>query len=178
MDNLYAFWRMEYIEAPREEKKPRGNPFVEIPKENNDRKNLVVERGKHCYIILNAFPYNAGHMMVIPYREAGDLSDLSVEERNDLMHLTVRAKEILQYTSAPHGFNIGYNLGSAAGAGIPQHLHCHIVPRWNGDTNFMPVIGKTRVLPQSLEAAWEKTQEALKNMSPLYSNHAGSNPHL
>ena len=154
MDQLHAYWRMEYIEAP---KTPESrNPFAELPGRNDDRATLIVHRTSHCYLVLNRFPYNAGHLLAIPYREVARLDDLEPEERLDLMDLLVTATNLLNRAIHPDGFNIGLNLGNAAGAGIPTHLHFHIVPRWGGDTNFMPVIGNTRVLPQSLDAMWER----------------------
>ena len=155
MDFLHAYWRMEYIETPKEEKDV-GNLFLNLPKENDDRKNLILIRGKYHYVVMNRYPYNAGHLLVVPYREAADLDDLSDEEQMELMKLIIRSKSMLKAAIEPDGFNIGINLGAEAGAGIPWHLHCHIVPRWRGDTNFMPVIGKTRVLPTALETLWER----------------------
>jgi ATP adenylyltransferase len=120
---------------------------------------LIVHRSKNCYLVLNRYPYNAGHLLVVPYREVSGLSDLNTDERADFMESLIQAEDILRNALNPDGFNIGFNLGSAAGAGIPKHLHAHVVPRWNGDTNFMPVLGETRVLPQSLEAMWERLRE-------------------
>ncbi|RKX36406.1 MAG: HIT domain-containing protein [Verrucomicrobia bacterium] len=154
MEHLHAYWRMEYIEAPNHTE--RGNPFVELPKQNDDRATHIVHRSDHAYLVLNRFPYNAGHLLAIPYREVADLADLEPEERLDLMNLLVVATDLLKKALKPDGFNVGLNLGSPAGAGIPSHLHFHIVPRWSGDTNFMPVIGNTRVLPQSLDLMWER----------------------
>ena len=146
---------MQYIEMPDKDKKG-GNPFVEIPKAKDDKSVHLLWRGSESYLVLNRYPYNAGHLLAIPYREVSDLSDLTETERSDLMNTMVKGKEILTAALTPDGFNIGFNFGRDAGAGIPQHLHCHIVPRWNGDTNFMPVIGNTRVLPESLDNMWER----------------------
>ncbi|MDA0347001.1 MAG: HIT domain-containing protein [Verrucomicrobia bacterium] len=156
-DQLHAYWRMEYIETPEGLK--GKNPFVELPKIENERESLMLFRGNTCYLILNRFPYNAGHILVLPFREVGELENLTAEERTEFFDLIIRGKKILSTALKPDGFNIGMNLGSAAGAGIPVHLHAHIVPRWNGDTNFMPVLGQTRVLPTSLEAMWERLKE-------------------
>ena len=158
MDILHSYWRMEYIRAP---KGPDGigNPFAKLAETKDDREALIVYRGPTSYLVLNKFPYNPGHLLALPYREIGDLSDLRDEERSDLMETIVKGKVILARALNPDGFNIGFNLGSTAGAGIPAHLHCHIVPRWNGDTNFMPVVGKTRVLPQALESTWERLRK-------------------
>ncbi len=158
MDILHSYWRTEYIRAP---KGPGGigNPFAKLAETKDDRAALIVYRGPTSYLVLNKFPYNPGHLLALPYREIGDLSDLRDDERSDLMETIVKGKVILARALNPDGFNIGFNLGSTAGAGIPAHLHCHIVPRWNGDTNFMPVVGKTRVLPQALESTWEQLRK-------------------
>ncbi|TVR50623.1 MAG: HIT domain-containing protein [Puniceicoccaceae bacterium] len=154
MEHLHAYWRMEYIQAPKPE--TGGSPFAGLAASGNDRAALILHRRPHTFLILNRFPYNAGHLLALPYREVADLTDLSTEEASDLMAIVTDGKEILRRALQPDGYNIGLNLGRTAGAGIPSHLHFHIVPRWRGDTNFMPVIGNTRVLPQSLDAMWER----------------------
>jgi ATP adenylyltransferase len=151
MDHLHAYWRMEYIEAPR--LADGGNPFTALPALGDDPKALIIHRSKLSYLMLNRYPYNPGHLLVVPFREVTDLTDLNPAERADLMDEIVLGKDLLKAAVSPNAFNVGFNLGSAAGGSIP-HLHAHIVPRWNGDTNFMPVIGQTRVLPQSLEAMY------------------------
>ncbi len=157
MQHLHAYWRMEYIETP---KGPSyANPFASLPHLGDDRAALILLRSRHAYLLLNRFPYNAGHLLVVPFREIADLPQLEAAERLDFFDTLIQGKEILQRALSPDGFNIGLNLGSAAGAGIPRHLHAHIVPRWNGDTNFMPVVGDTRVLPQSLEMMWSRLRE-------------------
>ena len=161
-ENLHAYWRMEYIETPEALK--GKNPFVALPKMENDRESLVLYRGSTGYLILNRYPYNAGHLLALPYREVADLDHLDSEERVEFMDLLIKAKQILTHALQPNGFNIGMNLGNEAGAGIPSHLHAHIVPRWGGDTNFMPVIGHTRVLPTSLEAMWDRLKEACEEL--------------
>lgn len=162
MDHLHAYWRMEYIEAPR---LPEGaNPFAELPKLGNDTEALIVHRSLLSYLILNRYPYNPGHLLAIPFRAATDLAELSPAERADLMDEIIFGKEMLKAALNPNGFNVGFNLGSAAGGSIP-HLHAHIVPRWNGDTNFMPVIGQTRVLPQSLEAMYQRLRDVAAKMT-------------
>ena len=153
MDHLHAYWRMEYIEAPRE--KSGGSPFTDLPALGDDAKALIIHRSPLSYLILNRYPYNPGHLLAVPFRAATDLTELTAAERTDLMDEIITGKEILSAAVKPDAFNIGFNLGSAAGGSIP-HLHAHIVPRWNGDTNFMPVIGETRVLPQSLEAMYAR----------------------
>ena len=156
MQHLHAYWRMEYIETP---KAPDGvNPFTALPGLGDDAAARIIHRGRLHYIVLNRFPYNAGHLLVVPFREVADLPELTAAERDELMALIVFAQEVLQEALKPDGFNIGFNLGAAAGAGIPKHLHAHIVPRWNGDTNFMPVLGQTRVLPQALDTMYQRLQ--------------------
>ncbi len=145
---------MEYIETPKDA--PGSNPFADLPKLGDDRAARILHRGTGSYIVLNRFPYNAGHLLVVPFREVPDLEDLTTAERDEFMALIVFGKRVLQTALKPDGFNIGFNLGAAAGAGIPKHLHAHIVPRWTGDTNFMPVVGQTRVLPQALSAMYDR----------------------
>ncbi|MDR1401429.1 MAG: HIT domain-containing protein [Puniceicoccales bacterium] len=141
---------MDYVEIPQSEKSENENPFLQIPNEDEST-SLLVFRSKLCYAALNKFPYNAGHSMLIPYRQVADIQELSPEEYADMGQSILRMQKILVEALHPHGFNIGYNLGAAAGAGIANHIHCHVVPRWHGDTNFMPVIGNAKVLPQALE---------------------------
>lgn len=148
MKQLHAYWRFQYLEAPKTQQKAI---FEQLPKENDDEKNLIIKRFSHVYLMLNAFPYNAGHILVIPYRAVTSLVDLSAEERLDLMNAIAFTEDLLRKALNPEGFNIGINLGEAAGAGIPNHLHVHVVPRWIGDTNFMPVVGDVRVLPMALK---------------------------
>lgn len=148
---------MEYV---TQEKSPgERRPFVDLPKQDDDKGNLIIAREQHSFILMNRYPYNAGHLLILPYREVPDLEDLSDEERLCFINTTLRGKRILKAALNPDGFNIGINLGEAAGAGVPKHLHQHIVPRWKGDTNFMPVLGSTRVLPLSLSAMWDRLKE-------------------
>lgn len=157
MEQLHAYWRMEYIEAPRYPATAR--PFTELPALGDDRTALIVHRQALSYLILNRFPYNPGHLLAIPFREVIELEELRPDERADLMEAIVFSKRLLAAALKPDGYNVGFNLGTAAGGSI-AHLHAHIVPRWNGDTNFMPVLGQTRVLPQSLDATWQKLAAA------------------
>ena len=157
MDHLHAYWRMEYIKAP-ERIKGDHNPFKHLP-EQSDEDAFILARSEFNYIVLNRFPYNAGHLMVIPFEEIPNLEDMDSRTREDHFNQVLQAKKMLENALSPDGFNIGYNFGSAAGAGIPSHLHCHIVPRWEGDTNFMPIIGDTHVLPESLAAMWKRLRE-------------------
>ncbi len=150
---------MPYIEAPAEERdkdNKHHNPFVAMARSRNLRKYGIVWKGKYSFIVLNKFPYNCGHLLVLPKREVGDIEKLRPAEKTEFFDAIIRAKRILRLAMKPHAFNVGFNLGAKAGAGIPSHLHCHIVPRWDGDTNFMPVIADAKVLPQALDALWER----------------------
>ena len=160
MERLHAYWRMPYILAPKNPNEK--NPFTKIHKTEDDKKEYILYRGRWNYIVMNRYPYNAGHLLVLPFREVGELEALEPEERHELMDLIVKAQQILNRALEPNGFNIGFNFGKAAGAGIPCHLHCHVVPRWNGDTNFMPVISDTRVLPDSMDAMWERLRTCVE----------------
>lgn len=163
MDILNAYWRMDYVQSQGDKPPSEHNPFVSLPKMGDDRAALIVHRGDAHYIVLNKFPYNPGHMLIVPYEQVSELKDLSPEARGELMELIVFAQDLLKRAISPDSFNIGMNLGKTAGAGIPEHLHCHIVPRWNGDVNFMPVIGKTRVLPQALDQTWQVLKQHLND---------------
>jgi ATP adenylyltransferase len=151
---LWAPWRLEFIHAP----KPEGCIFCRFPAEPeaNDRRNLIVHRGARSFAVLNRYPYNSGHLMVIPYAHVADLDALAPEELHDLHEELRLAARVLRAVYQPEGLNIGMNLGRVAGAGIADHLHYHLVPRWNGDTNFMPVLADTRVLVEHLDGAWQR----------------------
>lgn len=148
MEHLWSPWRMEYIRSAVDEASDDdGCIFCRIPDAEADR---VLARTELAYVVLNKFPYNPGHLLVVPLRHTGELEDVTGRENAEMQSLLQRSVEALREESAPHGFNIGMNLGSIAGAGIPGHVHWHVVPRWSGDTNFMPVVGETRVLPELL----------------------------
>jgi ATP adenylyltransferase len=164
MQQLHAYWRMDYIEAPRYPATMK-RPFTDLPLMGDDKAAMIVHRTKLSYLVLNRFPYNPGHLLAVPFREVVDLEELSQPERSDLMEEVVLAKRLLTAAMKPDGVNIGFNLGSAAGGSI-AHLHGHIVPRWNGDNNFMPVVGQTRVLPQSLEATWDRLSAVVAELAP------------
>src|SRR5216684_7688485 len=159
MEALHAPWRIEYILAP----KPAltESLFTRIAQSNDDEANHVIARERTCFALLNTYPYTGGHLMVVPYKQVRDLDGLTDDEMLDLMKLTRRCKDALTRVMKPEGFNIGLNLGKVAGAGIFEHLHVHIVPRWLGDTNFMPVIAQTSVLPQALGELAAKLRDAL-----------------
>ena len=167
MDRLHAYWRMPYItgELPKDAPKHK-NPFSQIHLSDNDRENLILFRARWNYIVLNRYPYNAGHLLVLPYREVASLDKLTEHERHELIDLINLAQSLLTQALQPDGFNTGFNFGQAGGAGIPVHLHCHVVPRWNGDTNFMPVIGHSRVLPESLDAMWQRLKQVSTDSLP------------
>jgi len=160
MESLHAPWRIQYILAPKPPVSEESL-FVRIAQSGDDVANHVVARARTCFAVLNTFPYNGGHLMVVPYKQTPDLDGLTDEELTDLFKLTRHCQHALTAVMKPHGFNIGINLGQAAGAGIIGHLHIHIVPRWNGDTNFMPVIAQTTVVPEALTELAAKVRAAL-----------------
>jgi len=154
VERLWSPWRMEYIEAAKDD--PDGCIFCDLPAKGDDAATLILSRGERAFVLMNSFPYNPGHLMVAPFRHAGDFEELHDDELADIDALLKRSLRALREEMEPQGFNIGMNLGRVAGAGIPDHVHWHVVPRWNGDTNFMPVVGQTRVLPELLEETYRK----------------------
>jgi len=152
MKQIWAPWRIEYIEM----EKPEGCILCEKPREDNDVVNYLLYRGEKNFVMLNGYPYNPGHLMVAPYRHVASMDDLTVDELHEHFEIVSRSIRVLRQVFKPEGFNIGINLGRVAGAGIDDHVHTHIVPRWQGDTNFMPVISEVRVLPQALAQTYEK----------------------
>lgn len=152
MNNIWAPWRIEYILAPKD-----GACFLcDLLSAKDDAENRVLWRGTTCAVVMNRYPYTGGHLMVCPCRHIAELSDLTREERIEVTDLTVKCIDILRMVMKPQGFNVGYNLGAAAGAGLKEHLHQHIVPRWIGDTNLMPVIGGVTVVPEALHELYAK----------------------
>jgi ATP adenylyltransferase len=168
LERLWAPWRLNYVTGGAE--KPKSDKakdciFCDKPDETgaeNDARNLIVARGPHCFVILNAFPYNNGHLMVVPYRHFATPAEMTPDESAELMATAAQMTTILDSVYRPNGYNIGINVGSAAGAGIGAHLHLHIVPRWNGDTNFMPVVGEVKVLPETLADTYRRVTEAIQ----------------
>ena len=158
MKRLWAPWRMAYVGAARA---PAACIFCEALTGTNDRGSLVLLRGTTSFLILNTYPYTAGHLMAALNRHVGTIAEATVEELADTMTLVQRAVGALTAEYHAHGFNIGLNQGAPAGAGIPDHLHVHVVPRWNGDSNFMAVVGEVRVLPESLDRTWERLRARL-----------------
>lgn len=159
MDKLWAPWREEYIV---QSKKKMGCLFCRVSGEKRDRKNLVIMRSKYAFGILNKFPYNNGHLMVCPYRHLKDFGNLNNDETLDLFSTLNRMQSLLKEVLSPDGFNIGINIGRVSGAGIPNHIHIHIVPRWQEDTNFMPVLFDTKIISQSLEVLYDKLYERIR----------------
>lgn len=153
MERLWAPWRMQFIEELREKS---GCVFCELALPGDDKKRLVLHRGKTCFVLMNRYPYNNGHLMIIPYKHTGKLNDLDTDEQREIMALSARAVEVMQSSLDAEGFNLGVNLGKVAGAGITDHFHMHVVPRWVGDANFLPVIGNTRSMPEYLEATYDR----------------------
>jgi len=160
MDKLWAPWRLEYIKNA-----DQNNDtciFCEKPNQKKDKENLIVHKDEHCFIILNKYPYNNGHLMVVPYEHKSDILDLPDIVLLNIQNVIQKAIKALRSTMDPHGFNIGVNMGRPAGAGIEDHIHYHVVPRWNGDTNYMPVLTNTKVVSEALDQTWEKLYNEFK----------------
>jgi len=168
---LWAPWRLAYIVGSQETTNISADAFLangdadcflcQAATRDNDRKRLVVQHGEHSLTLLNRYPYNNGHLLIAPRRHVARLDGLQAAEQLEVAQTTAQMIGLLERTIRAEGFNVGVNLGQVAGAGLPGHVHWHIVPRWHGDTNFMPTVGGTRVIPQSLEALWEALTEAL-----------------
>jgi ATP adenylyltransferase len=174
-EQIWAPWRLAYVKGEDSEQQeadsrsltllPGGDPdcfICQAVADGNDRQRHVVARTEHSIVLLNRYPYNNGHLLVAPRLHKAELDELGPEEQLDLSQTTTRMVGAIRRIAQPEGFNIGLNLGRAAGAGLPGHLHWHIVPRWSGDTNFMPVLGAVNVIPQALDAFWEALTEALR----------------
>ena len=154
MEQIWAPWRIQYIQM----EKPEGCILCEKPGQNNDAQNYILYRGSKNFVIMNAYPYNPGHLMVAPYRHVASLDELTDDELREHFNIVSRSVRLLRQVFAPGGFNIGVNMGKVAGAGIDEHVHTHIVPRWQGDTNFMPVISDVRVVPEALAETYKKLE--------------------
>lgn len=163
-ERLWAPWRLEYIKAAKD---GGGGEciFCTKPALGNDEEALIPYRGERCFVILNAFPYNSGHLMVAPYEHGGELEEIGEQTLLELMTLTQRSMRALAETSGPEGYNVGLNQGRIAGAGMADHIHFHIVPRWSGDTNFMPVLADTRVVNQSLAETCGELRDAFQGLT-------------
>lgn len=168
LERLWAPYRMDYIAQGAQDRDKESSasrdPFIEVPN-LSDEDGLIVARGQHVYCVLNLYPYNPGHMLIVPYRKVSDLEDLSPEESAELMAYAQKAVRVIKQVSNPNAINVGLNLGKAAGGSVADHLHMHIVPRWVGDANFMTVIDSTKVLPQRLRDTRSLFAEAWKDLS-------------
>lgn len=160
MERLWAPWRGEYVSGLRGGEEEGGCLFCELQKQD-DEEALILARSEHSFAVLNRYPYNSGHLMVAPLRHVGELEDVKDDESLDMQRLLQRCIRALKEEMGPDGFNLGMNLGRVAGAGVPDHLHWHVVPRWNGDTNFMPTIAEAKVLPERLEETLGKLRASL-----------------
>jgi ATP adenylyltransferase len=159
MDYLWSPWRYQYVQKTIPD---RGCIFCRHAAGENDEENLVVYRGKNNYIVLNLYPYTTGHLMVVPYEHVDSLTRASTETLEEMMLLAQQSQRHLQAIYKPTGFNLGMNLGESAGAGIAEHIHMHVLPRWSGDTSFITTISETRVLPEELPITWRKLKDAFK----------------
>ena len=160
MDYLWTPWRYAYIAAAKNDGKSNECIFCELP-ELSDKEAKIVYRGKHCFIILNTFPYTSGHVMVVPFAHLDELQKLPEAAANEMMALSQKMEGVLRNVYSPDGVNLGMNIGRAAGAGVAGHVHMHVLPRWVGDTNFMTVVGESRVLPETLEETYRKIRAGI-----------------
>lgn len=160
MDYLWTPWRYTYVTAAD---KVSGCIFCDLPKAGDDRKTHIVYRAQHCYIVLNAYPYNSGHVMVVPFAHLDELQKLPVETAREMMDLCQKMEHVLRQLYKPDGLNLGMNLGKAAGAGVAGHVHMHVLPRWVADSNFISVVAETRILPESLETSYERIKATLES---------------
>jgi len=163
MERLFSPWRSEYIESISKTKKSKDEEclFCTAAKDKNDARNLILLRRPACFVMMNLYPYNSGHVLIIPYTHTSEFSSLSKKEYADVMAATARVMEAIGAAMQPQGFNFGANLGRAAGAGIDQHIHFHLVPRWNGDTNFMPTLADTKLVSESMQETYKKLKRSL-----------------
>ena len=164
MERMWSPWRAEHIErvsGPKAQPSDGPSIFSRLAGENQDEKNLILWRGHHTFVIMNRYPYTNGHLMIVPFREVEAYDALTPDEQTEVSHVIGRCLGWLRRTLHPEGFNVGMNIGQAGGAGIPGHLHVHVVPRWNGDTNFMPVVGSVKVIPEALDATYAKLRRVI-----------------
>jgi ATP adenylyltransferase len=158
---IWAPWRLPYVKGASKDSEDECI-FCTKPAADDDEANLIVHRGERCFVILNLFPYTNGHLMVAPYEHLATLGDLDPDTLAEMMRLTQRAMAVLEEKYEPHGYNVGFNQGRVAGAGVEHHIHMHVVPRWGGDTNFMPVLADTRVMPETLEDSYAVLKGSLE----------------
>lgn len=168
IESLWCPWRVEYFE----QEKPNPDFLSEAARASDDAAHLVLARRKNAFLMMNRYPYAVGHLMAVPYRKTGDAASLGENEVLELWHLAMHAQALLRETMKAQGFNIGLNLGPCAGAGVPDHLHLHIVPRWSGDTNFMPVLTGTRMLSEGLQSLYEKLMQTQTRLAAAASQDA------
>ena len=163
MERLFSPWRSEYIGSISKTKKSKDERclFCTAAKNNNDSRNLILLRRRFCFVMMNLYPYNSGHVLIIPYTHTSEFNRLSPKEYADVMAASARVMEAVEKAMQPQGFNFGANLGRVAGAGIDQHIHFHLVPRWNGDTNFMPTLADTKLVSESIQATYKKLKRNL-----------------
>jgi ATP adenylyltransferase len=164
MERMFSPWRSRYIESFKTPKTEEECIFCAALKGNNDKERLVIHRGSESFVIMNLYPYNSGHLMVVPNRHTDDFPALSPSELSETMRLLQVSQKALVELAKPHGFNIGMNLGRPAGAGIEGHLHWHIVPRWNGDTNFMPTVADVKLVSEDMDKQWESLQKIFQGL--------------
>ncbi len=168
MKNVWSPWRSKYIESfskpSRRKKKSKGSLFTAALNERNDDKHFIVHRGTTCFVIMNLYPYNSGHLMVVPYREVSTFPELTADEYAEIMLMSSYSIQALDRIMKPHGYNFGANIGRVSGAGVENHVHFHIVPRWNGDTNFMPVVASTKVISQDMRTTLGKLRKEFKRL--------------
>lgn len=166
MERMWSPWRSQYISSfnkPARRTRKNTSLFAAALKSGDDDRHLIVWRGKLCFVIMNRYPYNSGHLMVVPNRQTADIQDLTVDELADIMQTVQRSIRALDEVMHPQGYNLGANLGKVGGAGVDNHIHFHIVPRWNGDTNFMPVLSDTKVISEDMKATLKKLRKSFKN---------------
>jgi ATP adenylyltransferase len=163
--NLHSYWRSEFINK-KNTKNKTDKIFENLPK-MKDKDSYILYRSQYSYIVLNRYPYNAGHLLIIPYRKVQDLEKLNKNEKMDILEMLIFSKKVLRIGIKPDGYNIGINIGISSGSGIPNHFHIHIVPRWNGDTNFMPIMSGTRVLSYSLLEIWKKLKTVINSYKKI-----------
>jgi ATP adenylyltransferase len=162
---LWSPWRSRYIESFSEKGRSRKCIFCGVKNSRDEAGRLIVWKGKTCFIVMNLFPYNSGHLMVVPYRHRSTLNDLDDDECLELMNGTKLGIRLLEKVSHPDGFNVGVNIGRSSGAGIKGHVHIHVVPRWQGDTNFLPVLTDTKIISQDMQATYRKLRAAARRIS-------------
>ena len=160
MDYLWTPWRYAYVTASE---KAVGCIFCELPQLGDDTKARIVHRGKSCYVVLNTYPYTPGHVMVVPFAHLDELQKLPTDAAHEMMELSQKLERVLRQLYSPDGINLGMNVGKAAGAGVAGHIHMHVLPRWVADSNFVSVVGETRVLPESLEMTYERVLGAIRS---------------